>query len=498
MAVLVLPALLASMDLSVLFMAAPWIGAELTPSATQQLWIMDIYGFAMAGLLITMGSIGDRIGRRRMLLLGAVAFGAASVVAAYSTSAEMLIAARALLGIGAATLAPSTLSLIRSMFLDEDQRRTAIGIWTAAFTSGFAVGPIIGGLLLENFHWGSVFLINVPVMVLLLVAAPLLITESRDPRPRSFDLLGSALSLAAVLPVIYGIKKMVEDGVETSYLACITGGVVAAGLFLRHQLTTPAPMIDIRLFRHASFSASIVANMTVVFATAGMGLLAVTFMQTVMGYAPFDAALWMLPAVAGSAAGVAAASVLARSIRPAKLIAAGLAISASGFFWVSTIEPDSHIGTLIAGYALLTVGVGMTATLATALVLTTAPPEEAGAASATSETSAELGGALGIASLGTLATAVYRNHMQGRVPPDLGDDGTTTAEATLPGAMTVAEQAPPELSGPLLAEAFDAYSRGFGVAAMVGGVLVLGVGLLAGLALRKVTPRQMSEAQQHE
>src|SRR5690625_2942706 len=195
MAVLVLPALLASMDLSVLFMASPWISADLRPTSSQFLWIMDIYGFMMAGLLITMGSAGDRIGRRKLLLIGAAAFGIASALAAFAPSAEMLIAARALLGLGGATLAPSTLSLIRGMFLDEAQRRIAVGIWTSAFIGGVAAGPIIGGLLLEYFWWGSVFLINVPVMVLLLIVAPLLIGESRDPAPGRFDLLGAFLAL---------------------------------------------------------------------------------------------------------------------------------------------------------------------------------------------------------------------------------------------------------------------------------------------------------------
>src|SRR5690625_2536791 len=248
-AALVLPALLASMDLSVLFIAIPWISADLAPSATQQLWVMDIYGFVMAGLLITMGSVGDRIGRRKMLLIGAVAFGAASLVAAFATSAAMLVAARALLGVGAATLAPSTLSLVRGMFPDEAHRCAASSIWTAASNRGIAIGHIVGGLMLEHFHWGSVFHINVPVMVLLLIAAPLLVPESRDPDPGPFDLLGAVLSLAAVLPTIYGIKKLVEDGVEGRYLGCIGVGIVFAWLFLRRQAKSPAPMIDVGLFK---------------------------------------------------------------------------------------------------------------------------------------------------------------------------------------------------------------------------------------------------------
>lgn len=489
-AVLALPAMLASMDLSVLFLAIPWISADLEPSSTQQLWIMDIYGFVMAGLLVTMGSIGDRIGRRKLLLIGAVAFGAASVVAAFSTTAEMLIGARALLGIGAATLAPSTLSLIRGMFLDEAQRRTAVGIWTAAFTGGVAAGPIIGGLLLEHFHWGSVFLINVPVMVLLLITAPLLIRESRDPNSGSFDLPGAALSLAAVLPTIYGIKKIIEGGFGGVYVAFIAAGIAFAYLFVLRQRNAPTPMIDVGLFKRASFSASIIANSTMVFSSAGLGLMAATFIQIVLGYGPFDAALVMLPTVGGSVVGVTAASILGRSIRPAVLVASGLVFAASGFFWVSTIGADSHAAMLIAGYSLVTAGVGMVTTMATSLVLTTAPPEKAGAASAISETSLEFGGALGIATLGTVTAAVYSNHMQGNVPEAVGEAGVAAAQDTIAGAVGVAEQAPPELAGPLLTEAFAAYTEGFNVAAVGAALLILGVAILAGIALRKVKAQQ--------
>ncbi len=496
--VLVLPALLASMDLSILFMAAPSISAELAPTASQHLWMMDIYGFVMAGFLITMGSLGDRIGRRRMLLIGATAFGAASVLAAVSTSAEMLIAARALLGLGGATLAPSTLSLIRSMFADPDQRRSAIGIWTAAFTGGFAVGPIVGGMLLERFHWGSVFLLNVPIMVLLLVVAPMIVRESRDPAPGRLDLLGSVLSLAAVLPVIYGIKTMVGEGLQVGSVVALLAGLVFAALFARRQLRAATPMIDVRLFRRAAFSASIAANMTVVFATAGMGFLAVTFIQAVLGYSPFDAAVWMLPAVGGSVLGVTAASVLGRTVRPAVLIAAGLAVSAAGFAWVSRIGPSDHVGWLIVGYGLLTVGVGVTATLATSLVLATAPPEKAGAASAVSETSAEFGGALGIAALGTISAAIYRSAMSDRSPEVLDAEAAAAAEETLGGAVAAAGQSPSAVADALLERAFDAYAQGFSTAALIGSALVLMVGVVTGLALRKLTPDEVARGQDLE
>lgn len=493
MAVLVLPALLASMDLSVLFMASPWISADLAPTASQHLWIMDIYGFVMAGLLITMGSIGDRIGRRKLLLIGALAFGAASVIAAHSTSAEILIAARALLGLGGATLAPSTLSLIRGMFQDENQRRTAVGIWTGAFTGGMAVGPIVGGLLLERFGWGSVFLINVPVMVLLLIVAPIIIREQRDSAPGRFDLLGALLSLAAVLPIVYGVKRAAEDGLDGTAIASLAAGIVFAGLFVLRQLNARSPMIDVRLFARPSFSGSIVANLIITFATAGMGLLTMTFIQIVLGYTPFAAALWALPAVGGSIAGVTVASILAPKICPAMLVAAGLLAAAAGFAVVSTVTPDSGVGHLIAAYTVLTLGVGMTATMVTSLVLTTAPPEKAGAASALAETSNELGGALGIAVLGTLAASIYRGTMQHAAVPGLESAAAQAANDTVGAAVAVAEHLPREVAPLLLRQAFDAYSSGFTVAAIAGAAVLAGAAAFTGIALRSVTSQQVAE-----
>ncbi|MEU6076900.1 MFS transporter [Micromonospora sp. NPDC047074] len=483
---LVIPALLASMDLSVLFMAAPWISADLTPSAGQYLWIMDIYGFVMAGLLVTMGSLGDRVGRRRLLLVGAAAFGAASLLAAFATSPELLVAARALLGVGGATLAPSTLSLIRGMFADDDQRRTAVGIWTAAFTGGIAIGPIIGGFLLERFWWGSVFVINVPVMLLLLVVGPFLLRESKDPNPGRFDPVSSVLSLAAVLPVIYAVKRFAEDGPNAVSLVALPVGLAVGALFVRRQRRGERPMIDVRLFTTSSFSASIGANTAITFASAGMGLLAVTYLQTVLGLGPFDAALWMLPTIAGSVVGVALASVLAPRTRPAVLVAAGLAVAAGGFLLVSTMRPDAPVWWLIGSYCLLTVGVGMTGTLATSLVLTTAPPERAGAASAISETSTEFGGALGIAVLGSVSAAAYRAEMAGEVPAGLDDELAHAATDTVGGALTVAGQLPAEVADVLLARAFAAVTEGFTVTAVIGAAVLLLGAVACAVALRRV------------
>ena len=249
LSVLALPCIVYAMDLTVLNLALPALSEDLQPTSSQLLWIVDIYGFMVAGLLITMGTLGDRIGRRRLLLIGAGAFGAASVVAAFSTSAEMLIAARALLGIAGATLAPSTLSLIRNMFEQPGQRTFAIGVWITSFSVGAAVGPLIGGLLLERFWWGSVFLPALPVMGLLLAVGPRLLPEYRDPEAGRLDLVSAGISLLAVLAVIYGLKAIAQDGLGPTAVLSILVGLAAGAAFLQRQRRLADPLIDPRLFR---------------------------------------------------------------------------------------------------------------------------------------------------------------------------------------------------------------------------------------------------------
>src|SRR5918992_1473892 len=290
LAVLALPCLLITMDLTVLYLAVPKLSADLEPTSSQLLWILDIYGFLLAGFLVTMGTLGDRIGRRRLLLIGAVAFGVASVVAAFSRSAEMLIATRAVLGVAGATLAPSTLSLIRNMFADPNQRALAIGVWATSFAAGAAIGPLAGGLLLEYFWWGSVFLVAVPVMALLLVLGPLLLPEFRDPEAGRLDLLSAGMSLAAVLAVIYGLKQIAQDGLEWLSLASIVGGLAVGYAFVRRQGRLADPLIDLRLFRRPTFSASL--------AVYTLGIL-VFFATFFFIYQYFQLVLGLSPLVAG-------------------------------------------------------------------------------------------------------------------------------------------------------------------------------------------------------
>ena len=356
--VLLLPCLLVSMDVSVLYFAVPFLTAELEPSSVQQLWILDVYGFVLAGLLITMGALGDRIGRRKLLLSGARLFGLASGAAAYARSAEMLIAARALLGIGGATLMPSTLALIRNLFHDAGQRGKAVAIWSTAVTGGIAIGPVLSGALLEHFWWGSVFLVNAPAMVLLLVCGPLLLPEFKNPAAGRFDLPGSLLSLLAMLPVVYGVKEIARDGLAAWPVLAVVGGLLAAAAFVYRQRTARHPMLDLELFRHRGFSVSVLMNLLAMFAIVGCAVFFTQYLQSVRGMSPMEAALWnLLPTLAvGGMAPVAA--VLAQRMDRAYVIAMGFAIAAGGFVWLSWLEPGSALWFVLVGSARLRLGPG--------------------------------------------------------------------------------------------------------------------------------------------
>jgi MFS transporter, DHA2 family, multidrug resistance protein len=408
LAVIALPSMLYSMDLTVLYLAVPSLTSDLQPSASQLLWITDIYGFLIAGLLITMGTLGDRIGRRRLLMIGAAGFGAASVLAAFSTSAAMLIAARALLGVAAATLAPSTLSLIRNMFHDPRQRTVAIGLWVTSYSAGAAIGPLIGGLLLAHFWWGSVFLISVPVMALLLAVGPRLLPESRDPSPGRFDLTSSALSLVSVLAVIYGVKRIAEGDAGALPALSIALGLLVGTAFLHRQGKLADPMIDLRLFRAPAFSVSVAASTLALFAVYGMDLFIAQYLQLVLGMSPFEAGLWMLPSAFGFIVGSNLASVIAGRVSNGHMVAGGAAVTAVGLAMLTQVGAQSGLAVLVAGSIVMAVGAAQVITLGTDVVVGAAPPQRAGAASAISETGLELGGALGIALLGSIGTAVYR------------------------------------------------------------------------------------------
>ncbi|MFI9061025.1 MFS transporter [Streptomyces sp. NPDC053429] len=474
--VLVLPLLLVSMDVSVLYFAIPAITRQLDPSATQQLWIFDSYAFALSGLLITMGSLGDRIGRRKLLLMGAAAFGLASVGAAYATSPEMLIAARVLLGIGGATLMPSTLALVRNLFQDAKQRGQAIAIWSGVMTGGIALGSVMSGLMLNHFWWGSVFLINVPAMLLLLLLVPVLVPEFKDPAPGRFDLLSVPLSTAAVLPLVYGLKEIAAEGFEPLYLGCVAVGLVFGYVFLRRQRTREDAMISRALFQGRGFGAGIGLNTVAAFAMMGSAYFTTQYLQSVLGMGTLEAALWSLaPSLAiGAAAPVGAA--IAQKTDRAYVIAGGFALAAAGFALMGLLGTDS-LWLLLVAAGVLASGIVTVMSLVSDMALGSAPAEKAGSAASLLETGQEFGGALGMALLGSLGTAVYRGDLAGADP---------AVRETLGGAVAVAQRLGGEAGGQVLTLAREAFVHGMRYAAWGGTALLLAAAVLAVVSMRGV------------
>ena len=486
LAVIALPCLLYSMDLTVLFLAVPHLSADLRPSSVQLLWITDIYGFLLAGSLITMGTLGDRIGRRKLLLIGAGAFGAASVLAALSTSAEMLIAARALLGVAGATLAPSTLSLLRNMFADPRQRTLAIGVWISSFSAGAAIGPLAGGVLLERFWWGSVFLLAVPVMALLLVLGPLLLPEYRDPAAGRLDLASAAMSLAAVLLVIWGLKQLAQDGPGLPPALSILAGLAVGLVFVRRQQRLPDPLLDLSLFANRPFSAALAANTLNFFVEFGALLFIAQYLQLVLGLSPLQAGLWMLPASAGFIVGSLLTPLLVRRARPAFVMAAGMELAAVGFGLLTQVDPAAGLVVLVTGSVVFSLGLAPTTTLATDLMVGIAPPERAGSASGISETSSEFGGALGIAVLGSIGAAVYRGQITEAFPAAVPSEAATAARDSLGGAVAAAGQLPEQLGATLLDTAREAFTQGLQLSFAISAAVAVGIAVLVATLLRHV------------
>jgi DHA2 family multidrug resistance protein-like MFS transporter len=494
LSVLALACLLYAMDLTVLHLAVPSISADLRPSSVQLLWIIDIYGFMVAGLLITMGTLGDRIGRRKLLLVGGAAFGALSLLAAFSPSPETLVASRALLGIAGATLAPSTLSLIFTMFQDTRQRSLAIGVWIGAFSAGAAVGPVIGGALLESFWWGSVFLIAVPVMVLLLVLGPITLPEYRAPNAGRLDLASAALSLTAVLAVIYGFKQAAQDGIGVLPVVSIAIGVVIAGLFVRRQLRLADPMIDLRLLRIRAFSASLVVNMLAIFVAFGYFLFVAQYLQLVLGLSPLQAGLWSLPSALAFVVGSQAGPRIVQVVRPAYVIGAGLAMAGIGLAMLTQVATAGGLGLVVTASVVVALGLAPVFGLTTELIVGSAPPERAGAASGLSETGAELGGALGISILGSVGVALYRAEVDENLPTTVPPEAATAAQDTLGAAVDTAAGLPVALGEALLATARDGFVNGMHLASGVAALVAVGIAVLAVVTLRHVPNGKQREA----
>ncbi len=480
LAVLALPTLLLAMDVTVLYLAAPHLAASLRPTGTELLWIIDSYGFLIAGFLVLMGNLGDRIGRRRLLLIGAVAFALGSVAAAYAPTPTALIAARALLGVAGATLMPSTLALISTMFRDPAQRGMAIGIWAACLSGGVALGPLVGGALLESWWWGSVFLIAVPVMGLLLVTAPWVLPEHRDPAPARIDLPSVVLSLAAVLATIHGIKHLVAGGGDVATgVVPIGAGAALGALFVRRQLAIPDPLIDVRLFGERRFRAAVIVMTVGIAVTAGVYLFVTNYLQQVVELSPLQAGLWLLPPSGAMIITSLLGAALARRFAAGRIVAVSLLTSAVGFVVLTQLTATSGLPLVVLGIVVVYLGQGPIMALSTDLIVGSAPPRKAGAASALSETSTELGLALGVAVLASIGTAVYRQHIGARLPHTLPPDLALAAREGHSQAAAVSAELPRAVGADLLRAADAASASGLVVIAAIAAAVSAALAVLA-------------------
>ncbi|MFI6865898.1 MFS transporter [Nocardia sp. NPDC050406] len=488
LAVLALACLVYSMDLTVLHLAVPQISAELRPTGSQLLWIIDVYGFLVAGLLLTMGTIGDRIGRRRLLMVGAAAFAAVSIIAAFAPSAPVLIGCRALLGVAGATLAPSTLSLIFTMFRDTEQRRIAIGVWVGSYSVGGAIGPLAGGLMLEHFWWGAVFLLAVPVMVMLIVLAPRVLPEFRDPDAGRLDPLSALMCTGAVLLVVFGMKKAAQDGIGGAAVPALLAGLLVGVVFVRRQLNSAEPMLNLRLFRFGSFRTALAINMLAIFVAFGYFLFVAQYFQLVLGMSPLRAGLATIPAGLGFMIGSQLGPRIGRVVRPAYMIGGGMAMAATGLLLLTQITVTGGVPLTIVASLLVSFGLAPVFGITTELIVGSAPPEQAGAASGLSETGAEFGGALGISILGSISIAIYRSQLANTLPYGLRDGEVATARDTLGAAIDVADGLPDRLGTAVADAAKHAFLTGMHVTAAIAAGAALVLALLAVSRLRDVPP----------
>ncbi len=485
-AVLSASLLVITMDMTILNIALPDIAAELQPTANDQLWIVDVYSLVLAGLLVSWAAIADRWGRRRMLMLGYSIFAAASLLVLIADSAPAVIAIRAFLGVGGAMIMPTTLSLIRVIFTDPKERATALGIWAAVSGLGAAVGPLVGGLLLEHFSWHAAFLINVPLMLLGIIAGLLVLPESRVANPGPWDALAALASFLGMTLLVWAIKQFGEQAsfaVPEAWVAVTLSGV-ALGWFVRRCLRREHPLLDLRLFRNRPFSAGIIAALGTTFSMVAALLLVAQWLQLIDGASPIEAGIRLMPVAIASAISSILAPVLARAIGARAVLAGGLAVAAIGMLLLGTAGDGLALPGVLLSLALVGAGTGSLA-IGSAMIMAGSPEEKAGNAGALEETSYELGGTLGVAILGSVSAIIYRFRlsvdpaMQQLDPEMLGQ-----AQESLGAAVALSQQAgAPELA----AQAGEAFNRSLQVAGLVGGAVMLGVALLVFLLTPKGT-----------
>jgi MFS transporter, DHA2 family, multidrug resistance protein len=477
LAVLSASLLLVVMDVTILNVALPAITADLRPDSVQQLWMVDAYPLVLAGLLVTVSALGDRWGRKRMLLAGFSVFGLASTLVLLVDSPEGVIAVRALLGVGGAMIMPSTLSMIRTLFTDPRERATALGVWGAMAAVGGALGPIVGGALLEFFDWHAAFLVNVPVMAAAIVAGVVLLPEGRSARPPRIDALATVLSVVGMVSLVYAVKNGGKDGLEPDVV--VTGVVAAVTLvaFVRRCLAATDPMLEVRLFRGRAFTAGVLAALASAIAMAAMLLLGAQWLQLVQGFTPLQTGLALLPMAVGGVVGSPYAPSLAERVGARTVLAGGLVVGGVGFTLLYVAPTPLSYPWLAAGLTL--VGIGMASlAVASAVIMAGAPSHQAGSAAAVEETAYEVGSVLGVAVLGSIAAAVYRSGLASDDLTARGVDADAAAAAreSLGGALEVASTTP---AGTWLADAAaTSFTSSLADTGLVGGVLMIVTGVV--------------------
>ncbi|WDN52539.1 MFS transporter [Streptomyces clavuligerus] len=414
LAVLCASLLLVAMDATILNVALPSLIEDLDPGAIAQLWIIDVYGLVLGGLLVTTGAVGDRYGRKLLFITGIMVFGVASVVAATAGTTWQLIAGRVLLGIGGAMVMPSTLSLIRNIFTDARERTRAIGIWAAVAGAGAAVGPLVGGVLVEEYGWSAAFWVNVPVVVVTVVAGVWLLPEFKDSGHDRLDYLGAVLSVVGIIALAWGIKHVAKGSPAPADVLVLLGGLLALALFARRQLGLRDPLLDVRLFRNRAFTAAALAILMAMLAIGAALFLLSLWLQYVHGYSPSEAGLRTLPAALAMLAGALLAPWLMERTAVRTIMALGLGAVVAGFLVLALSPEPTAYGYVAVVLVALGLGDGVAMTTASSVLVSAVPAERAGQAGAVSETSYELGVGLGVALLGSIHGAVYASHMAGQ------------------------------------------------------------------------------------
>src|SRR5699024_2964018 len=441
LAVLVIPSTLLFMMLTILFLAAPNLATDLNPSSAQLLWILDIYGFVMAGFLVAMGVLGDRVGKRRLMVIGAVLFAVVSIAAALTTEPSLMIVWRAVLGLAGAMMLPATLGLIFVLFSDAKQRGVAIGIWAGGISAGVALGPLLSGLLLEAYGWEATFLVAVPIMALVVIGAPLLVPEHRD-RTARFDLFSALLLVASLLAIIYGIKRFATQQPAGPSIALLVIGALIGLWFVIRQLRAKQPLLDVRLFRNRTVSGALAVFLLSAAALGGVSQLFAQYLQQVQGPSPLQAGFAILPAAAVLIVVSALSPVFARKFRPGNVIAIGLLTQVVGYVLFTQLDAGTGLALVIASFVITYPGVAPSMALTTDLVVSSVPPEKAGGASGLATTVNDLGISLGVALIGSVGVVAYRNQIAGTLPDGLPADAAAAASNSIDGALVSARELP--------------------------------------------------------